>query len=620
MDKKYIELNSDKTPKHDYNTFHTSYDNLESAGLILDENTVVVDFDSNIHVAEYILSQFPTRAIKTKRGYHLYFKAPKNNIIKNTTHTITILGTPVDYKTGMGGKKQYAIIKLDGVEREVINPDITDYPELIPSLFPTNSKEDVISAVEGTRNDILYRHLLECSNILTNLKSIKILSEIIRSLMLNPLSEDEVNNIVNSVINHANSNLDLFSNDKNGNQTLDIFKLSGYLERKLSCVSYNDILYFRVGSKFSRSELELYREVKKMDLNLRKTQDKELYHQLSKTANVVDDEYLKINLNNGYCINNGIIEPSMEDFTPYNLNVAYNPTIYDENVDKFLNWFICGDKELRLLLEEIMGHILLTTGFPQHAFFFLANSGKNGKSTFFQMLNNFCGDLSESLALEQMGKEENLAVLRDKLLNCGDDIDDAIIPSSRNFKNLTSGNTISARELYQNPKKFRNKATLLFSCNEMPRFKDKSGGIERRVRVIPCNNIVKEVDLLIDSKLSTDNAKSYILNLALKGIERIKQNSGRMTEPKLSKDLTNKYIMESDSVKSFIEYYLVENNQVIHNIPQKNIYMQYVAFCESENVKPYSKNRFTNKLSDLGYTSKIAYVNGKSTRIYFKEN
>jgi putative DNA primase/helicase len=57
-----------------------------------------------------------------------------------------------------------------------------------------------------------------------------------------------------------------------------------------------------------------------------------------------------------------------------------------------------------------------------------------------------------------------------------------------------------------------NKATLIFTCNEILVFKDKSGGIKKRMRVIPCEARVVKRDMEIDNKLSSENAKSYILN------------------------------------------------------------------------------------------------------------
>ena len=261
----------------------------------------------------------------------------------------------------------------------------------------------------------------------------------------------------------------------------------------------------------------------------------------------------------------------------------------------------------------------MTSGFPQLSFFFVSSKGKNGKSTFFEMLRNFCGELSESLALEELTKAESISNLRGKLLNCGDDIDESHILSSRTFKNLVAGNTLMARELYSNAVPFKNKATMLFSANEMPKFKDKSGGIERRVRIIPCDNVVTVQDLNIDQKLSTSNAKSYILNLALRGIKSIATSGGNMILPNRSKITTEEYLKESDSVKLYIEY-KDENKQSISDISTSVVYMDYEAFCSMEGLGSYSKTKFSRRLKEFGYESKVTSLDSKSIRVYKKEN
>lgn len=89
------------------------------------------------------------------------------------------------------------------------------------------------------------------------------------------------------------------------------------------------------------------------------------------------------------------------------------------------------------------------------------------------------------------------------------------------------------RPIYSTPYRMKNKATLIFTANEMPLFKDKSGGIERRLVLIPCDNVVQKIDFRIDDKLSTANAKSYLLNLALDGMYRIQSNGGKISKVKL---------------------------------------------------------------------------------------
>ncbi|WP_064590318.1 phage/plasmid primase, P4 family [Streptobacillus moniliformis] len=614
---KYIELNNDKTPKTNFDTFYDSTENLENAGLILDKNIVVVDFDINPEIGEFILENVKTRGIKTRRGYHLYFTIPSDMKIINSTNITTVFGNKVDYKTGYGGKKAYAIVKLNNINREIINPEVTEFPVLPKILYPTSTSEDIINLQPGSRNNTLFKHVLNVSKYLNDGEILLRIAKQINDFMLYPLDLNEIETIVNSAISKIESIDSCYDTDSKGNPKLNMFKLTERIERDLNCTIFNETLYFKYEDKYSKNERILSNIVKNKGFNLTKNQDKELVHQLRKTNKMVHDDFLPIVLANGYCINNGTVGLYKGQFTPYYLDVEYLPSVYDKDVDEFLNWFVSYDAEMRQLINEILGHILMTSGFPQLSFFFVSPKGKNGKSTFFEMLRNFCGELSESLALEELTKAESLSNLRDKLLNCGDDIDDSHIPSSRTFKNLVAGNTIMARELYSNAIPFKNKATLLFSCNEMPKFKDKSGGIERRVRIIPCDNVVVNQDLHIDQKLSTKNAKSYILNLALSGIQSIVNSGGNMILPQRSKISTEEYITESDSVKLYMEY-KNEINQSILELSTSVVYMDYEAFCESEGIGAYSKSKFSRRLKEFGYISKVVRTNSNIIRCYIK--
>ncbi|MDK6218069.1 DUF5906 domain-containing protein, partial [Escherichia coli] len=120
------------------------------------------------------------------------------------------------------------------------------------------------------------------------------------------------------------------------------------------------------------------------------------------------------------------------------------------------------------------------------------------------MLNAFAGDLGTNISLENFNDPTSVVELEGHLVNIGDDIDARYLESSSNFKILASGNTLMVRPIYSTPYRMKNKATLIFTANDMPTFKDKTGGIARRLVIIPCDNVVKKVDFSIDEKLSTD--------------------------------------------------------------------------------------------------------------------
>lgn len=190
-------------------------------------------------------------------------------------------------------------------------------------------------------------------------------------------------------------------------------------------------------------------------------------------AELIEDESFPIRFRNGWSLDstNEVI-PVESEFTPFNLEVDYDETAYDGNVDHFLNFVTKGRTDLRLVLEEMFGHILMTHSFPHKAFFLSGESGSNGKSTLLEMLNSFIGDLGHTLSLEDFNESFQIATLDGKLANIADDIDASFLERSKNFKTLVSGNTISARKLYGEPFKLKNKAKLIFTCNEMPTFKD----------------------------------------------------------------------------------------------------------------------------------------------------
>lgn len=620
---RYIEIRPDKTPVGNYNSFYTDYKNLNGAGLILDEDVVVVDFDNNPHIAELFIKSYPTRAVKTNRGYHLYYKVPSRVTIKNTNNTTTICGAKVDYKTGFGGKKQYAIVKINGVERETINGDIRDYPYLPEALYPTKTKEDILSLNEGNRNATIFKHfsIIRDMNIVDDIdKLLQGCGLFLSEFMQCPLEEKEFESIINSVLKHeVNFTIDSFySMDKKGNRTLNIDNIVDFISTKLDCTIYRNILYFRTTDNYySSNKSLLFNHIKNItNLKLRNKDDEEIYKTLYKIDKRIDNELLNmpINIRNNKSIQNGVMVNTTNAFTLYYIDVDYKPLQYDKYVDNFIKWFCKYDRELEILLEEILGHMILTGNKPQYAFFFIANEGKNGKSTFLKMINSFMGTMASGSSLEELNTPTDVALLDGVLVNCGDDINHGIIKNSRNFKNLASGDMVVGKKLYRDLYNFRPTATLLFSANDMPKFLDTSGGLERRLIMFPCENRVNDNDYDpdLELKLSTDSAKSYILNLALKGADRIIRNK-KMSIPSKSLELTQEYKIDNNTVVSF----MVDRD--FDEQDTNTLFMEYKLFCSEENRYPVSKAKFSREIKKLGYEIVVKRTNNYLLRYYKKK-
>jgi len=641
---KYIELQAGtKVPKEKLDTFVTEIEKIMDGALLLDEDTVVLDFDNVGDVWKDVLNLYPTRCIKTTRGAHLYYKRPANKRINNATNARTYIGLQADYKTGFNNKKSLVTVKQNGIMREVLNDTpIDNLPELPVALYPIYSKNTNMYEMDDGdgRNSEIYSHIRMLKDNKVEDSDIgKFANFINTKVFKKPLEQQELMNTIASAVNAESNNneIDIFTIDKKGNQKLDEKKLAVWSINELDLHYYAGHIHFinEEKSRFFKSDMAnktLMAEIQKrlikkgLNITIKQAQETEVINQIKyamiiggkmNLTDEIEEKVYPVRFRNGWILNNNKDMLKMSGvFTPFNLNVDYDPNANDENVINFINWFCQNDKDLIGLFEEILGHILMTEKFPHHIFFFIGNTGNNGKSTMLNMIENWTNNLHSTVALEQFEKPENIALLIDKLVNCGDDIKASMIEDSRAMKTITSGNKILCRPLYVNPFEFRPSATLIFTCNEIPFFKDKSGGVARRVVCFPCDAQVEDGkrDMDMDYKLSTDSAKSTLLNLALKGLARIYDNHGQLTKVDAVTQATEKYLLESDNIAMFFE----ENNvdgmcDDLANNTFTKLYVIYSEYCKESGYYAVSKKKFSNRLGEFGYeTYKGA---GNTTRV-----
>lgn len=606
---KFIELNENKQPTTSFDTTYTSLDKLDSAGLLLNNKVVVVDFDNdNVNenkIINYFEQRYPTLTVKTTRGIHLYYSKPNDVLIKNGADKITVGGFQVDYKTGT---KSYAIVKHKGVERER-NGELTlkDLPVLPVELYPLAKAKNITGLEEGDgRNNSLFYHL---RLIREQYKDIDI-STIGNFINDNILSESLTNKELTTLIDSVN-NLEVNSNGQYNGDPKDMIAFGEFIAKELDIKIFNGTLYFKDGLNYSKDRIKLNKAINKY-LKLRRSQMTELEAQLYIYAELIDSKQrFNVRLRNGVIVEDNVVDYDC-GFTPFYLDVTYNHEAYDQHVDKFLNFLTCNRKDERIVLEEILGHILLVDRFP-HKIFFLTGSGANGKSTFVEMITKWTGELSSHVDIANFDDGTSLASLVGKVVNVADDVDAIYLEKSKNLKTMASGNTVGTRAIYSQPITLRNTATLIFTANEPPVFKDKSDGIGRRLVIIPFENKVKERIYNLDELLSTDNAKSYLLNLGLAGIKRIYDNKLEISTSDTISEATKQYYLDNDSVLAYLnDYPAIDNN------PIGTVYEAYEEYCEESNLKAISRTKFSRRLSSLGYTIISTTLLGKKVRVLRK--
>lgn len=601
----------------DYSAHTTTLEFVESGGWLLPSNLVVVDFDAHTPeervklkiVEDYILEKYPTFWVQATKGKHLYYRKPDN--IKRSIKSTTPLGVEADYLSAKRGQKQFELLKLDGQLRQMSSDieglDINSLPVLPLILQPLGKSQSLLNLGEGSRNDALFKHLMNLKNIV-GLDINEVANFINNNILNEPLPQKELDTLVAN-INAREVSADFFDLD-----TSNFVDVAKWVIDKFNVKTYNDTLYHLNDGRYISDTDDLIRKCGQYFYQ-KKSQDLEMLHQINKYAPKIAHDYKNpIVLKNGMIKDGGFIPLSDDVFSIFNMDVKYDPNAYSLAVDEFFNSVSCNRSSLRKILEEILGHVLLTDKFPAKVFF-LKGKGRNGKSTFLEMLNHFTGSLSSNISLDQFNDDTSVATLIGKLVNCSDEVDASYIEKAKGFKSLASGNTISIRPIYSTPKKLKNTATLILNANELPVFKDKTDGFFRRFVVVPFDlNLTedKRDNQLLD-KLITDEAKSYLLNLALEGLDRIISNGYELSECEYISREVEQYKLDTDSVLS----YLNEVESVDGNMTDE-VYSAYCEYCDESGLTPYKKPTFSKKICGYGYSIQSKKILNITKKVYSK--
>ncbi len=168
---------------------------------------------------------------------------------------------------------------------------------------------------------------------------------------------------------------------------------------------------------------------------------------------------------------NGLFNVMDDSFIPFSpehvitnkIDWDYNPHAYFDLTDEVLNNIACDDPAIRSLLEEMVGYCLFRRNELGKAFI-LTGSGSNGKSTFLNMMKTMLGKKNHSsLGLKKLGERFKPTMLFGKLANIGDDISDAFVADTEDFKKIVTGETIEGEHKGVDSFEFDPYCKLIFS-------------------------------------------------------------------------------------------------------------------------------------------------------------
>lgn len=616
-DKKCIEKYKGRT---DFKTYEQVESLPEFAG-ILAENTILVDLDDGKQ-AEILMNivenlQLDCKVIDTTRGKHFLFH---NTKIKScSTHSTLAVGLTADIKVGF--KSSYEVLKVNGEERfiEWDAEEGHDYQEIPKWLFPVKTKADFLTMDAGDgRNQALFNYILtlqssgftveECRECITLLN---------RYVLKESLSDSELEVILRD---------DAFKKPIffDGN-TLLHEKFAEYLKNAKHIVRINGQLHIYKDGIYVPGYRAIESEMIQLIPHLRDAQRKEVLKYLELLADTVkaaDANYIAFK-NGIYDIANDVMVPPSADLILTNrIEHNFNPAAYSELMDSTLNKLACQDKDIRALLEECVGYCFYRRNELGKAFI-LTGDKSNGKSTFLDVVTAILGeDNISTLDIKELGDRFSTSMMFGKLANIADDIGDDFLQGTQVsvFKKVVTGSRIKAERKGQDPFEFSPYVKILASANEIPRMKDKTGAVLRRLVIIPFNATFSkddpDFDPYIKTKLSKPEPLEYLIALGVKGLDRVLHNKG-FTVPTLVQEQLDEYEESNNPIIAFLKD--VELSE-LENEPTSDVYRRYNLFCTENSLQAMSAIAFTKQLCRrCGFTLTRKRVDGEIKRVYEKE-
>ena len=174
---------------------------LDEYAAILGDETILIDVDDG-KTSDLLFEivqdlELKCRVYATTRGKHFYFKNPEGFVEKGWTKQLLAVGIETDAKVGRNNS--YAIMRFNGVDREIIQDCPEDEIQVLPKwLTPvkTNMKFLEMEAGDG-RNQSLFNYILTLqSEDFTKEEARETIRMINRYILSDPLSDRELETIL----------------------------------------------------------------------------------------------------------------------------------------------------------------------------------------------------------------------------------------------------------------------------------------------------------------------------------------------------------------------------------------------------------------------------------------
>jgi putative DNA primase/helicase len=283
--------------------------------------------------------------------------------------------------------------------------------------------------------------------------------------------------------------------------------------------------------------------------------------------------------------------------------VAFDPHATCPTWDLFLEQITDRDAALLRYIRQVVGYTL-SGDTREQCLFMLYGTGANGKSTFIEVVNALLGDYARQADFSTFAvrsgesPRNDVARLAGARFVAATETESGQRLSEVVVKQLTGGDTVTARFLHREFFEFRPAFKVFVATNHKPVVRNTDEGIWRRIRLIPFTATipVERRDKGLKDKLLEE--LPGILAWAVRGCLDWQEHG--LILPERVRSATSGYRKEMDVIAAFIED---ECEQAAHaRVSPSELYNAYRLWCDLNGERPLAQRRFSQELETRGFS------------------
>jgi putative DNA primase/helicase len=260
-----------------------------------------------------------------------------------------------------------------------------------------------------------------------------------------------------------------------------------------------------------------------------------------------------------------------------------------------------GEPE-RTFLQRAFGYSL-TGDTGEQSLFFLYGSGGNGKTVFVETLAALMGEFHTATRIDTLSQRQGGGIPNDiaalagaRVVTVSETPEGSRLNESL-IKDLTGGDTISARFLRREFFDFRPQFKLWIRGNHKPQIRGTDDGIWRRVMLVPFTQTIPESerDPALTEKLQAE--LPGILRWAVEGC--IAWQRDGLNPPESMRLALSEYRQEMDLLGAFIEECAVVSPDAY--APATPLYKAYQQWAEDNGHHAVTATRFGLAMAERGF-------------------